>query len=62
MERFFLRGNAGTKVMAAASISDIERASGSAKFHNPSFKKAAFGFFGSITFLYATVFFLSSVI
>ncbi|HSP24064.1 MAG TPA: hypothetical protein VLQ65_02720 [Saliniramus sp.] len=62
MDRFISRGNSGAKVIAAASITELEDATGSTEFHTPSFKKATFGFFGSITFLYATVFFLSTVI
>jgi hypothetical protein len=56
------RDNSGAKAIAMASISDLEHATGADEFNAPSFKKAAFGFLGSITFLYATAFFLSAVI
>jgi hypothetical protein len=62
VKRYISRDNSGAKAIAMASISDIDHAAGEQDFHTPSFKKAAFGFFGSITFLYATAFFLSAVI
>jgi hypothetical protein len=62
VERYRSRNNSSAKAIAVASISDLERATGAADFHVPSFKKAAIGFFGSITFLYTAAFFLSAVI
>jgi hypothetical protein len=62
VKRFISRGNSGAKAITMASIADLDHAAGAQDLHTPSFKKAAFGFLGSITFLYATAFFLSAVI
>jgi hypothetical protein len=58
VKQYVSRKPSGAKAIAATSITEIDRSSGEI----PSFKKAMFGFFGSITFLYVTAFYLSSVL
>jgi hypothetical protein len=62
VKRYISRDNSGANTIVAARVSDFENTIGSADLHAPSFKKATFGFFGSIAFLYAMAFLLSAVI
>lgn len=60
MSGYVTRDVSGVKTVTTSSLS--EYGSETPNFPMPSFKKAALGFVGSITFLYGAAFFLSALL
>ena len=60
MSGYVTRDVSSAKTVTTSSLSGYDAETPS--FPMPSFKKAALGFFGSITFLYGAAFFLSTFI